>query len=108
VSTTGKWEELFGGGRKWRVAEELTGSVRVDGKYADGERKRGIAVTFARGEFEVPVGAAFASVLSTNLGRRGVVLQETSPDGSADIPGSVIAVGNGSVDKARREYSAVW
>jgi hypothetical protein len=108
VSTTGKWEELFGSGRKWRVAEELTGTVKVSGRYAEGDLLRGIEVTFARGEFELPAGAAFGSMLSTNLGRRGVVLQETDAAGETDIAGSCIAVGNGSVGKARSEYGAVW
>jgi hypothetical protein len=106
VSTTGMWDELFGG-RKWRVAEELTGTVEVDG-FCETDVIPGVAVTFARGRFELPAGAAFRSPLSTNLGRRGVVLQETSADGSADIPGARLAVGEGAVARAREQFSAIW
>lgn len=98
MSTTGMWDELFGTGRKWRVAEELTGTLPDSG----------YDVTYDRGRFELPPGAAFRSLLSTNLGRRGVVLVETSPDGSTDIPGSRIAVGAGALERARKEFSAVW
>jgi hypothetical protein len=98
MSTTGMWDELFGGGRKWRVAEELTGVLP----------EAGYDVTFDHGRFELPAGAAFRSLLSTNLGRRGAVLVETGPDGSADLPGTRIAVGTGAVDKARRDYGAIW
>jgi len=98
MATTGAWDELFGGGRKWRVAEELTGVLT----------EAGYTVTFKRGWFELPVGAAYQSLLSTNLGRRGLVLQETDARGVSDVPGSRIAVGAGSVRRAREEYSAVW
>ena len=98
MSTTGKWDELFGSGRKWRVAEELTG-VLPDSGYD---------VLFDRGRFELPPGAAFRSLLSTNLGRRGVILVETGDDGSTDFPASRIAVGTAAVDKARRDYGAIW
>jgi hypothetical protein len=97
VSTTGQWEELFSG-RKWRVAEEVSGSLRHDG----------VVVEFKRGWFELPAGAAFRSLLSTNLGRRGLLLQETDESGEHDVPGSRIAVGAGSVKRARGEFSAVW
>lgn len=98
MATTGTWEELFGGGRKWRVAEELTGAVP----------EAGFTVKFTRGRFELPTGAAFRSPLSTNLGRRGVVLQETDAAGATDVPGSRIAVGEAAVARARKEFSAVW
>jgi hypothetical protein len=98
------WDELFSG-RKWRVAEEVSGTVQQDG----------VTVTFDRGRFELPVqlpdnpdGAAFRSLLSTNLGRRGVLLQETDETGSSDVPGSRITVGTGSLQKAREQYAAVW
>jgi hypothetical protein len=97
VSTTGRWDEFFLG-RKWRVAEELTGVV------AEG----GVSVTFTRGRFELPEGSAYRSPLSTNLGRRGLVLVETDETGAADIPGSRLAVGEPAVSKARAQYSAVW
>ncbi len=97
MATKGAWEELFGG-RKWRVAEELTGELT----------EAGFLVKFSRGRFELPVGAAFRSVLSTNLGRRGLVLVETNADGSDDIPGSQIAVGEAAVSRARTQFSAVW
>lgn len=98
MATKGAWEELFGGGRKWRVAEELSGELT----------EAGFTVRFNRGRFELPSGAAFRSLLSTNLGRRGLVLTETNADGSADIPGSRIAVGEASVSRARTQFSAVW
>jgi hypothetical protein len=97
MSTLGTWDELFTG-RKWRVAEELTGSVR---------HSRALVV-FERGEFELPAGSAFRSLLSTNMGRRGVILQETDETGETDIPGSRIAIGHKSLIKARQDYSAVW
>jgi hypothetical protein len=98
MATKGTWEELFGNGRKWRVAEEVTGEVT----------ERGYTVRFTRGQFETPPGSAFRSLLSTNLGRRGYILTETNADGSQDIPGSRIAVGEHSVTRARQEFSAVW
>jgi hypothetical protein len=98
MATKGTWEELFGGGRKWRVAEEVTGDVT----------EAGYTVRFTRGQFEMPAGSAFRSLLSTNLGRRGFILAETNADGSQDIPGSRIAVGAHSVTRARQEFSAVW
>jgi hypothetical protein len=107
VSTTGKWDELFGAGRKWRVAEEMTGTVPADG-YLGADVLPGLPVKFERGRFELPVGAAYRSLLSTNLGRRGVLLQETDETGASDIPGSRIAVGEPAVAKARQEYGAVW
>ena len=70
MSTTGRWDELFGSGRKWRVLEEATGAVT----------RGGAVVEFTRGRFEVRTpGWAYASPLSTNLALRGVVLQETEP-----------------------------
>jgi hypothetical protein len=98
VSTTNQWQELFGNGRKWRVAEEVTGVLA----------ERGYPVTFTRGRFELPVGAAYRSLLSTNLGRRGVLLVETDGSGSQDVPGSRIAVGEAAVSRARTEFGAVW
>jgi hypothetical protein len=98
MATKGTWEELFGGGRKWRVAEEVSGEA-VEGRHR---------VVFDRGWFELPPGAAFRSLLSTNLGRRGLLLTETNADGSQDIPGSRIAVGVASVNRAREQFSAVW
>lgn len=97
MATKGTWEELFSG-RKWRVAEEVTGEVT----------ERGFTVTFSRGRFEIPQGAAYRSPLSTNLGRRGLVLIETNADGSLDLPGSRIAVGEAAVSRARAQFSAVW
>ena len=97
MSTLGTWDELFAS-RRWRVAEELTGSVRHNKAL----------VVFERGEFELPVGSAFRSLLSTNMGRRGVILQETDLEGTADIPRSRIAIGIKSLAKARADYSAVW
>jgi hypothetical protein len=94
------WETLFRD-RKWRVAEEFTGTVRAPGY-------RGIKVTFARGRFELPPGVAFQSPVSTNMGRRGVLLVETSADGSSDLPGSRLTLGEAAVKKAREQFSAVW
>jgi hypothetical protein len=98
MATKGAWEELFGGGRRWRVAEEVSGEAA----------EAGYTVKFTRGRFEIPVGAAYRSPLSTNLGRRGLVLIETSADGSTDVPGSRIAVGEAAVSRARSQFSAVW
>ena len=98
MSTTGRWDELFSG-RHWRVLEEAAGEVTQDGAV----------VQFRRGRFEVKTpGCAYASPLSTNCALRGVVLQETDAAGSADIPGSRIAVGGPAVKAAREKYGAVW
>lgn len=101
MSTTGMWEELFGGGRKWRVAEELTGEA------AD-PAQPGSLVRFDRGWFSMSAPYAYRSPLSTNLGRRGVVLAETDATGSADLPGPRLAIGVHALKRARLEYSAVW
>lgn len=104
MSTTDRWEELFGGGRKWRVAEEVTGTHTtraVRGRPA-------VTVVFNRGHFTVAAPGAFQSPLSTNLGRNGVLLVETSADGSLDLPGSRLAVGAPAVKRARANYGAVW
>lgn len=106
MATTGTWDELFGGGRKWRVAEEMTGVVQA--RPADSPRGRRVAVKFTRGHFELPEGAAFRSPLSTNLGRRGLVLQETDASGETDIPGSRVAIGNHAAERVREQYSAIW
>lgn len=104
MSTTNRWEELFGGGRRWRVAEEVTGTHVT-------RARRGVpavTITFARGLFTVAAPGAYLSPLSTNRGRNGVLLQETDVTGSADIPGSRLAVGAPAVSKAREQYGAVW
>lgn len=101
MSTTGQWEALFGGGRKWRVAEEVSGEIAAPGRPD-------IAVTFDRGRFTIAAPGAFRSPLSTNLGRRGVLLQETNPTGEVDIPGSRIPVGEPALRRASKEYEAVW
>lgn len=109
MSTLGdeKWEELFGG-RKWRVAEEVTGVVHADG-FHDGALMQGsIRVTFASGRFEIEPPGAYQSILSTNQGRRGVLLQETDASGATDIPGSRIAVGYIALGKARDRFAAIW
>jgi hypothetical protein len=99
MSSTGRWSELFGAGRKWRVLEEATGQVS----------QGGAVVEFRRGRFEVKTqGFAYASPLSTNLALRGVVLQETDDSGAHDIPGSRVAVGQPAVKTARTEYKAIW
>lgn len=98
MSTTGRWDTLFGG-RKWRLLEEATGVVIQDGAQ----------VEFRRGRFEVQTpGFAYASPLSTNLALRGVVLQETDETGEHDIPGSRLAVGAPAVKTARADFGAVW
>ncbi len=97
MSSTGSWDELFKG-RYWRVAEEVSGAIEQDG----------CQVTFRRGVFAVAAPGAFRSLLSTNLGRRGVLLQETDPTWSVDIPGSRAVFGEPAVKRAREEYGAVW
>lgn len=104
MSTTGMWDVLFKG-RKWRVAEELTGDVPVP------PERPGDApglVRFDRGWFSMGEPYAYRSPLSTNLGRRGVILAETDDAGSADLPGPRIAVGVHALRKARLQYGAVW
>jgi hypothetical protein len=103
MSTTNKWDELFRG-QRWRVAEEVTGQATWP---ASGEDPP-VTVTFTRGAFEIPAPGAYSSPLSTNLGRRGLVLQQTDETGEYDIPGARIAVGAPAVRKAREQYGAVW
>jgi hypothetical protein len=94
------WEGLFAD-RKWRVAEEISGAAS-DPAHPE------LLIVFTRGLFEMKEPAAYRSPLSTNLGRRGAVLQETSPDGTSDVPGSRLVVGNHALRKARSQFSAVW
>jgi hypothetical protein len=101
VSTTNMWEELFGNGRRWRIAEELTGNS-PDPAVPDS------VVRFDRGWFTMTEPFAYRSPLSTNLGRRGVVLVETDASGSSDVPGSRIAVGVHALKRARLDYASVW
>lgn len=103
MSTTDRWEELFRG-RRWRVAEEVSGTVTIP-------KRRGIpevVITFSRGNFTVAAPGAFQSPLSTNKGRAGVLLVETDDSGSRDFPGTRMAVGAPAVRKARQVYGAVW
>lgn len=101
MSTTGRWDELFDG-RRWRVAEEYTGTVRKQGRRGE------IVITFRRGYFEID-GAAFQSPLSTNKGCKGVLLIETSEDGSLDkAPPVRITVGVAALARAREKYGAIW
>jgi hypothetical protein len=101
VSTTDQWDVLFRD-RKWRISEEVTGETRRPG------RKGEIVTTFTRGRFEI-VNGAFRSPLSTNLGRRGWLLTETNADGSRDLePRTRVAIGLDALDKARKDYEAVW
>jgi hypothetical protein len=103
MSTTGQWDALFKD-RHWRVAEELSGGALV----SPGRKQPQVRVTFDRGTFEIDPPGAYRSPLSTNLGRRGVVLQETDAAGEADIEGSRITVGPGSLQRAREQYAAIW
>ena len=104
MSTTNMWEELFGNGRKWRVAEELTGDIAA----AAGPGEPEVLVRFDRGWFSMQAPGAYRSPLSTNLGRRGVVLVETDDSGSVDCPGTRIAIGVHALRRARREHAAIW
>jgi hypothetical protein len=92
----GNWEELFRN-RSWRVAEELTGEIE----------DQGIKVTFKRGTFIIDAPGAFASPVSTNRGRAGIVLQEMTAMDGQDIPGSRMAFGVKAVERARKEFNAV-
>jgi len=104
VSTTNMWEELFGLGQKWRVAEELTGDMLAPA----GPGEPDVLVRFDRGWFSMQAPGAYRSPLSTNLGRRGVVLVRTDASGSVDCPGTRIAIGVHALRRARRDYSAIW
>lgn len=104
MSTTGQWAALFGEGRKWRVAEEVSGEVVIPAPKGQPE----IAVKFDRGRFTITAPGAFRSPLSTNLGRRGVLLQETSLTGETDVPGSRMPVGEPALRRASKEFGAVW
>lgn len=102
MSSTGQWDAMFGDGQKWRVCEEVTGAIEQDG----------CTVTFDRGQFEItPLterGGAYRSPLSTNLGRRGVLCVRTDAAGATDLPGTRQAFGAAAVERARKEFGAVW
>jgi hypothetical protein len=100
MSTTDRWDELFSG-RKWRIAEELTGD-------APDPSVPGSVVRFDRGWFTMAAPFAYRSPLSTNLGRRGVVLVETDLTGASDLPGPRMAVGVHALRRARQRFSAIW
>jgi hypothetical protein len=87
----GSWDEYFGK-RTWRVATEVTAVDAVGPQTT---------VTFSKGRFSID-GGVFHSPLSSARGTRGILLQETAPDGS-DIAGSRVAVGVVVYRKARRE-----
>jgi hypothetical protein len=88
------WTGLFAD-RKWRVLTELTGTTG----------RRGWAITFDRGKFEID-GGVFHSPLSSARGRKGVLLQEVGLGGE-DIPGSRIPVGEIVYRKARQAGAVV-
>lgn len=92
----GRWEEYFGGGRRWRVAAEYTGTSPG-------------GVVFRRGRFELPPNQAYESPLSANRGRRGVLLQEVDAEGH-DIAGRghLAVFGEGALKRARNEFKAIW
>lgn len=99
MSTTGRWEELFGTD-KWRVLEEACGVVVQDGAQ----------VEFSRGgRFRILTdGCAFESPLSTNRGKTGFILQKTDETGEHDIPGARIPIGEHALRAARKDWGAVW
>lgn len=82
-------DEYFAG-RTWRVAKDVSG-VAVQGPAT---------VTFSQGLFTVE-GGKFCGPGSSARGTRGVLLQETGPDGE-DIPGSYVAVGQTTLRTARK------
>jgi hypothetical protein len=85
-------EELFGGGRKWRVFTEATGEVTTP---------EGVTVTFDKGHFEIARPGVFQSPISFNVGRRGVLLQEVLA--GVDVHGSQAAVGEKVAVQARAD-----
>jgi hypothetical protein len=91
MASGSNWEEFFGS-RKWRLAEEVSGTVIA---------RKGISVVYAGGEFEITGGGKFHSPLSTARGSKGFLLQELDGQGQ-DIGGSRIAVGEVVYRRARQ------
>jgi hypothetical protein len=99
MAATRSLDEWFGDGRKWRVAEEVTGTATM---------QKGIKVVFDRGHFTIapsPPGG-WRSPLSTNASNRGFVLIETDPTGAHDI-GERVAFAEQHVRQARKQ-GAIW
>lgn len=85
----GSWDEYFAA-RTWRVAKELSGEV------SQGPAK----VRFSQGLFTIIEGK-FCGPGSSARGTKGVLLQETGPDGK-DIAGSRVAVGQATMRMVRK------
>lgn len=92
------WDELFGS-RKWRVAREVTGVVSWP---SPGDP---INVYFKAGHFEIEGPGVFQSPLSSNKGKRGVLLREVAD--SQDVPGSYLWVGEKVVLRIREAGALV-
>ena len=95
----GKWDEYFGT-RFWRVATEVSGT----------DESGGAKIVFDKGRFGIwphaGLTGVFQSPLSTNKGRRGVLLQEVDGEGR-DIEGSVLPVGDRAFKRAQAEHKVL-
>lgn len=92
------WQEKFASwfeGRRWRVMDELTGTVTVEG----------IAVAYDKGAFEIDQPGGYVTPLG-NHGRRGYLVIETGPDGH-DLPVHAEAFGEATLRRASATYGLV-
>lgn len=93
------WDEHFKN-RRWRVLAEADGRVTCGTFGAPGALgENPVCAVFKKGHFEFEGDGVFQSPLSFNKGRRGVLLQEVA-DG-ADVPGSVIPVGEKALPRIK-------
>jgi hypothetical protein len=82
-------------GRRWRVMDELSGTVTV------GQ----VRIAYASGEFEIAPPGVFVTPLG-HRGRRGIAIIETGEDGR-DIPGTSVAFGEATLRRASSAYGTV-
>ena len=81
-------------GRRWRVMDELSGTVAVGG----------IQVAYDRGAFEIAQPGVYVTPLG-NRGRRGYLVIETGADGCEAL--LAVAFGEATLRRAQRDYGLI-
>jgi hypothetical protein len=94
-SNNKNWQLWFGT-RRWRV-------VDVSGTLTE----QGCEVTFDHGSFTIAAPGAFQSVMSNNMGRTGVLVQEIDPVTGAVIDDALVAFGHSIIEQAREVFHAI-
>jgi hypothetical protein len=82
-------------GRRWRVMDEVSGTVIVGG----------VQIDYANGEFEIASPGVYVTPLG-NRGRRGYLVIETDADGH-DLPAHAEAFGEATLRRALLTYGLV-